>query len=170
MIPTHTKKPTPVVAYKFEGLTPGSADYIDIVIYDSSNTICDKCNHHFDDHGLIHTNSGNALVCPGNYIVNNPDFPDDFYPVSAEIFENTYDEIVNSNSSEDKCCVSSNSINASSYNCEQQIKDEQKLKACTLLLEYTSDNTKAIKYLESLLSEQEVSKWVKLESKKDQEL
>ena len=27
MIPTHTKKPTPVIAYKFEGLATGSADY-----------------------------------------------------------------------------------------------------------------------------------------------
>ena len=156
MIPTHTKKPTPVVAYKFEGLTPGSADYIDIVIYDSSNTICDKCNHHFDDHGLIATKSGNALVCPGNYIVNNPDFPDDFYPVSAEIFEKTYDTIVHSNSSDDKCCGGSNLGSTSSYNYEKQIKDEQKLTACKILLEFNSGNTKAIKYLESLLSEPEV--------------
>lgn len=151
MIPTHTKKPTPVVAYKFEGLTPGSADYIDTVLYDSANTICDKCNHHFDDHGLIHTNSCNAIVCPGNYIVNNPDFPDDFYPVSAEIFEKTYDAIVNHNSSSDKCCAPSNVGITSSYNYEQQIKDEQKLTACKILLEYNSSNPKAIKYLESLI-------------------
>lgn len=150
MIPTHTKKPTPVVAYKFNGLTPGSEDYIDTVLYDSANTICDKCNHHFDDHGLIHTNSGNAIVCPGNYIVNNPDFPDDFYPVSAEIFESTYDVI------QDKCCVQSNIGSTSSYNYEQQIKDEQKLNAAKILLEYNSGNPKAIKYLESLISEPEV--------------
>lgn len=31
MIPTHTKKPTPVIAYKFEGLTSGSADYLKAV-------------------------------------------------------------------------------------------------------------------------------------------
>lgn len=149
MMPTHTKKPTPVVAYKFEGLTPGSADYINNVFYDSENTICDKCNHHFDDHGLIATKSGNALVCPGNYIVNNPDFPDDFYPVSAEIFEKTYDTIIHSNSS-------SNIGSTSSYNYEQQIKDEQKLNAAKILLEYNSGNPKAIKYLESLISEPEV--------------
>ena len=156
MIPTHTKKPTPVVAYKFEGLTSGSAEYIDNVFYDSDYTICDKCNHHFDDHGLIATKSGNAIVCPGNYIVNNPDFPDDFYPVRAEIFESTYDTIVYSNSSDDKCCISSNVGNASSYNYEQQIKDEQKLNAAKILLEYNSGNHKAIKYLESLISEPEV--------------
>ena len=156
MIPTHTKKPTQVIAYKFEGLTSESADYIDTVIYDSANSICNECNHHFDDHGLIHTNSGNAIVCPGNYIVNNPDFPDDFYPVSAEIFEKTYDAIVYSNSSDDKCCGGSNVGSTSSYNYEQQIKDEQKLNAAKILLEYNSGNPKAIKYLESLISEPEV--------------
>ena len=155
MIPTHTKKPTPVVAYKFEGLTSGSANYINTVVYDSASTICNKCNHHFDDHGLIHTNSGNALVCPGNYIVNNPDFPDDFYPVDAEIFESTYDTIVHSNSSDDKCCGGSNVGSKSLYNYEQQIKDEQKLTACKILLEFNSGNNKAIKYLESLISEPE---------------
>lgn len=156
MIPTHTKKPTPVVAYKFEGLTPDSAEYIDNVFYDSSNTICDKCNHHYDNHGLIATKSGNALVCPGNYIVNNTDFPDDFYPVSAEIFESTYDTIVNHNSSEYKCCISSSVGNTSSYNYEQQIKDDQKLNAAKILLEHNSGNPKAIKYLESLIAEPEV--------------
>lgn len=156
MIPTHTKKPTPVVAYKFEGLTSGSAEYIDNVFYDSDNTICDKCNNHFGDHGLIATKSGNALVCPGNYIVNNPDFPDDFYPVSAEIFEKTYDTIVHSNSSDDKCCISSGAVSTSSYDYEQQVKNEHKLNAAKILLDICSGNQKAIKYLESLISEPEV--------------
>ena len=156
MIPTHTKKPTPIIAYKFEGLTSESEEYIDTVIYDSTNSVCNKCNHHFDDHGLIATNSGNALVCPGNYIVNNPDFPDDFYPVSAEIFEKTYDTIVNSNSLDDKCCISSGVGSTSSYNYEKQIKDDQKLNAAKILLEYNSGNPTEIKYLESLISEPEV--------------
>lgn len=156
MTPTHTKKPTPVIAYKFEGLTSGSADYLKPVVYNSANTICSKCNHHFDDHGLIHTNSGNALVCPGSYIVNNPDFPTDFYPVNAKIFENTYDTIVHSNNLEDKCCTLSDVDSTSSYDCEQQVKNEHKLSAATILLEYNSGNIKAIKYLESLISEPEV--------------
>lgn len=156
MIHTHTKKQTPVVAYKFEGLTSGSAEYIDNVLYDSDYTICDKCNHHFDDHGLIATKSGNAIVCPGNYIVNNPDFPDDFYPVRAEIFEKTYDTFVYSNNSDNKCCISSGTGSTSSYSYEQQIENKHKLKAATILLEYNSGNTKAIKYLESLISEPEV--------------
>ena len=139
MIPTHIKKPTKVIAYKFTGLTSGSADYINTVLYDLENTICDKCNNHFDDHGLIKTNSGNAVVCPGNYIVNNPDFPNDFYPVTAEIFESTYDKL------EDIC---SDSISGSSLSSNEYLK----IDAARILLEHSSGNRKAINYLESLIT------------------
>lgn len=137
MIPTHTKKPTPVVAYKFTGFTNGSPEYVDSFNYDMNNTICDKCNHHFDDHGEIKTNSGNAIVCPGNYIVNNPDFPDDFYPVSAEIFESTYDVIEESTSTGSVSCSN----------------DYLKLDAARILLDHQSGNKVAKKYLESLINE-----------------
>lgn len=152
MIPTHIKKPTKVIAYKFEGLTSGSADYIDTVCYDSDNTICDKCNNHFDDHGLIETNSGNAVVCPGNYIVNNPDFPNDFYPVTAEIFESTYDKLDDDVCQEDTC---SDSISGSSIS----YNDYFKIDAARILLEHNDGNQKAIDYLESLLITTKKSKY-----------
>lgn len=42
------------------------------------------------------------------------------------------------------------------YKYEQQVKDDQKLNAAKILLEHNSGNHKAIKYLESLISEPEV--------------
>ena len=99
MTPTHTKKPVNVRAFMFNGII----DYFDedhvnakllhYTDYDSDNAICEKCNQHFDYHAYINTISGIAVVCPGNYVINNPQFPDDYYPCKPDIFNETYDDM-----------------------------------------------------------------------------
>ena len=99
MTPTHTKKPVNVRAFMFNGII----DYFDedhvnakllhYTDYDSDNAICEKCNQHFDYHAYINTISGKAIVCPGDYVINNPDFPDDYYPCKPDIFNETYDDM-----------------------------------------------------------------------------
>ena len=99
MTPTHTKKPVDVKTFIFNGIIDCfDKDQVDAKLlhytdYDSSNTICEKCYQHFDNHAYIKTISGKAIVCPGDYLINNPDFPDDYYPCKPDIFEKTYDNI-----------------------------------------------------------------------------
>ena len=96
MTPTHTKKPVNVRAFVFNG-------HIDCLDQDHVNAKLIKCDNTFDDcvhceypiesHAYINTLSGEAIVCPGDYVINNPQFPDDYYPCKPDIFEKTYDNI-----------------------------------------------------------------------------
>lgn len=155
MIPTHTKKPVNIKAFIFNGTIDCldqdhvNAKLIEFTDYSDSDNCCEKCNQLFEDHACIKTISGNALVCPGDYIINNQDFPEDYYPCKPDIFEKTYDKI---NYSISIGQASQNSLNIYSY--DKQIKDEQKLNAAKILIEQNSGNRIAIKYLESLISEQ----------------
>ena len=109
MTPTHTKKEVNVRAFIFNG----NIDFLDqdqinakllhYTDYDLNNTICEKCNQHFDDHAYINTISGKAIVCLGDYVINNPQFPDDYYPCKPDIFESTYDNIEHKTASAGAC-------------------------------------------------------------------
>ena len=109
MTPTHTKKPVNVRAFVFNGnidfldQDQVSAKLLHYADYDSRNTICEKCNHNFDDHAYINTISGKAIVCPGDYVINNQQFQDDYYPCKPDIFESTYDNIEHKTSSIGAC-------------------------------------------------------------------
>ena len=109
MTPTHTKKPVNVRAFVFNGIIDYldqdhvNAKLLDYIAYDSSSPICEKCNQHFDDHAYIKTISGGAVVCPGDYVINNPQFPDDYYPCKPDIFESTHDDIEHKTSSIGAC-------------------------------------------------------------------
>ena len=98
MTPTHTKKPVNVRAFMFNGIIDCfDQDQVDAKLLHytdyASNTICEKCDQHFDGHAYIKTISGKAIVCPGDYVINNPDFPDDYYPCKPDIFNKTYDDM-----------------------------------------------------------------------------
>ena len=100
MTPTHTKKPVNVRAFMFSGHVDCldqdhvNAKLIQLKDYDSSNTICEKCDQHFDDHASIEIVQGAfTIVCPGDYVINNPQFPDDYYPCKPNIFNETYDDM-----------------------------------------------------------------------------
>ena len=100
MTPTHTKKPVNVRAFIFNGNIDCldqdhvNAKLIQLKDYDSSNTICEKCNNHFDDHASIEIVQGAfTIICPGDYVINNPQFPEDFYTCKPNIFNETYDNI-----------------------------------------------------------------------------
>ena len=124
MTPTHTKKPVNVRAFIFKGIIDYldqdhvNAKLLDYIAYDSSSPICEKCNQHFDDHAYIKTISGGAAVCPGDYVINNPQFPDDYYPCKPDIFESTHDDIEHKTSSIGACgnTTYSNSSNDISNN------------------------------------------------------
>ena len=140
MTPTHTKKPVNVRAFIFNGnIDCLDQDHVDAELlhytdYDS-DTICEKCNHHFSDHACINTISGEAVVCPGDYIINNPQFPDDYYPCKPDIFESTYDNIKHKTASVGAC-------ENTTYNYEHEDISLKALKlhAAEVLLDNSSDD------------------------------
>ena len=139
MTPTHTKKPVNVRAFIFNGnIDCLDQDHVDAELlhytdYDS-DTICEKCNHHFSDHACVNTASGGALVCPGDYIINNPQFPDDYYPCKPDIFESTYDNIEHKTSSAGCEDITNNYDN---YNISLKAL---KLRAAEVLLDNSLDD------------------------------
>ena len=89
------KKPVVVSAQLFSGYgaTHKNGNVFDCKMvkhaYSASNTICPKCNHHFDDHADIPTLEGFHIACPGDYIIKG--IQNEFYPVKPDIFHSTYD-------------------------------------------------------------------------------
>ena len=95
MTPTHTKKQVDVRAFVFYGHNPFDEEHdkAKLIPCDSTFDACTKCSHPIQEHAYIKTISGEALVCPGDYVINNPQFPDDYYPCKPDIFEKTYEEV-----------------------------------------------------------------------------
>ena len=96
MTPTHTKKPVNVRAFVFNGhIDCLDQDHVNAKLIQCDNTFddCINCEHPIESHAYIKTISGEAIVCPGDYVINNPQFPDDYYPCKPDIFEKTYDNI-----------------------------------------------------------------------------
>ena len=91
----YVKKPVVVSAQLFSGYdaTHMNGNVFDCKMvrhaYHASNTICPKCNHHFDDHADIPTLEGFHIACPGDYIIKG--IQNEFYPVKPDIFHATYD-------------------------------------------------------------------------------
>lgn len=91
----YVKKPVVVSAQLFigYGATHQDGNVFDCKMirhsYHVSNTICPKCNHHFDDHADIPTLEGFHIACPGDYIIKG--IQNEFYPVKPDIFHATYD-------------------------------------------------------------------------------
>ena len=96
MTPTHTKKPVNVRAFVFNGhIDCLDQDHINAKLIKCDNTFddCINCEHPIQEHAYIKTISGKALVCPGDYVVDNPQFLDNYYPYKPNIFESTYDDM-----------------------------------------------------------------------------
>lgn len=96
MTPTHTKKPVNVRAFVFNGhIDPLDQDHVNAKLIKCDNTFndCVNCEHPIESHAYIETLSGEAIVCPGDYVINNLRFPDDYYPCKPYIFNETYDNI-----------------------------------------------------------------------------
>ena len=96
MAPTHTKKPVNVRAFVFNGnIDCSDQDHVNAKLIQCDNTFddCINCEHPIESHAYIKTISGKAIVCPGDYVINNPQFPDDYYPCKPDIFESTYDDM-----------------------------------------------------------------------------
>ena len=96
MTPTHTKKQVNVRAFVFNGhIDCFDQDHVNAKLIKCDNTFddCVHCEHPIESHAYIKTISGEALVCPGDYVINNPDFPDDYYPCKPDIFNKTYDDM-----------------------------------------------------------------------------
>ena len=96
MTPTHTKKPVNVRAFVFNGnIDCSDQDHVNAKLIQCDNTFddCINCEHPIESHAYIKTISGKAIVCPGDYVINNPQFPDDYYPCKPDIFNETYDDM-----------------------------------------------------------------------------
>ena len=165
MTHTHTKKPVNVRAFIFNGhidcLDQNQVDakLFQLKDYDSSNTICEKCDQHFDDHASIEIVQGAfTIVCPGDYVINNPQFPKDFYTCKPDVFNETYDALceksTTSGSLGENYC-SSNYVSESNMYYRKQHKEQLKLDAAKHLLQYGTSII-AKEYLEKYISEPEV--------------
>lgn len=115
MTPTHTKKPVNIRAFIFNAYNPFDKDHVNAKLIQCDNTFddCIHCKHPIESHAYIKTLSGEAVVCPGDYVINNPQFPDNYYTCKPDIFESTYDDIEYKTSSIDAC---ENTTNDSSFN------------------------------------------------------
>ena len=106
MTPTHTKKPVNIRAFVFNGIIDYlDQDHVNAKLIKCDNTFddCVHCKHPIESHAYINTISGEAIVCPGDYVINNPQFPDDFYPCKPNIFNETYDNIEYKTASANAC-------------------------------------------------------------------
>lgn len=50
---------------------------------------CNHCGRNMHDHGFIDTKQGGHVVCPGDYIINEPD-GNGYYPCKPNVFEQRY--------------------------------------------------------------------------------
>jgi hypothetical protein len=55
---------------------------------------CSKCNELMYKHGWIDTLEGSHVVCPGDWIITQKDYPVNTYPCKPDIFELTYEKVV----------------------------------------------------------------------------
>lgn len=161
MTPTHTKKPVNVRAFVFNGHIDCLDKYhVNAKLIKCDNTFddCVHCKHPIESHAYIKTLSGEAVVCPGDYVINNPQFPEDFYPCKPDVFNETYDSLdedsTTVNSLGANCC-SSNYISENDMYYRKQHKEQLKLDVAKHLLQHSKSNI-AKKYLEKYISEQGV--------------
>ena len=157
MTPTHTKKPVNVRAFVFNGHNPFDEDHdrAKLIPCDSTFDNCINCEHPIQEHAYIKTISGEALVCPGDYVINNPQFPDDFYINKPNIFNETYDAL-----GEESTTINSLGADGCSYNYmsendmyyRKQHREQFKLDAAKHLLQH-SGSTVAQEYLEKCILE-----------------
>lgn len=158
MTPTHTKKPVNVRAFVFNGhIDCLDQDHVNakLIKCDSTFDDCVHCKHPIESHAYINTISGEAIVCPGDYVINNPQFPEDFYPCKPDVFNETYDSL-----DEESTTVNLLGANDCSYNYmsendmyyRKQHKEQLKLDAAKHLLQHSKSNI-AKEYLEKYISE-----------------
>ena len=162
MTPTHTKKPVNVRAFIFNGIIDYlDQDHVNAKLIKCDNTFddCVHCEHTIESHAYINTISGEAIVCPGDYVINNPQFPDDFYPCKPNIFNETYDALceksttVTINSLGANCC-SSNYMSENDMYYRKQHREQFKLDAAKYLLQHDTSII-AKEYLEKCILEPE---------------
>ena len=158
MTPTHTKKPVNVRAFIFNGdLDCFNQDHVNAKLIKCENTFddCVHCEHPIESHAYIKTLSGEAIVCPGDYVINNPQFPEDFYPCKQNIFNETYyalDEestTVNLLGTNDCSC---NYMSENNMYYRKQHREQFKLDAAKHLLQHSKSNITK-EYLEKYISE-----------------
>ena len=138
MTPTHTKKPVSVRAFVFNGnIDCLDQDQVNAKLIQCDNTFddCVNCKHPIQEHAYIKTISGESLVCPGDYVINNPQFPDDYYPCKPDIFESTYDNIEYKTSSIGACKNTTYSDDSDNISLKAL-----KLRAAEVLLDNSSEN------------------------------
>ena len=158
MTPTHTKKPVNVRAFVFNGhIDCLDQDHVNAKLIKCDNTFddCIHCEHPIESHAYIKTLSGEAVTCPGDYVINNPQFPDDFYPCKPNIFNETYDALCEKSTTVNllgaNCCSSNYTLENDMY-YRRQHREQLKLDAAKHLLQH-GGSTVAQEYLEKCILE-----------------
>ena len=158
MTPTHTKKPVNVRAFVFNGhIDCLDQDHVNAKLIKCDNTFddCVHCEHPIESHAYIKKVSGEAIVCPGDYVINNPQFPDDFYPCKPDVFNETYDALGEKSTTVNllgaNCCSSNYTLENDMY-YRRQHREQLKLDAAKHLLQH-GGSTVAQEYLEKCILE-----------------
>jgi len=157
MTPTHTKKPVNVRAFIFNGIIDYlDQDHVNAKLIKCDNTFddCVHCEHPIESHASIEIVKGAfTIVCPGDYVINNPQFPDDFYPCKPDVFNKEYNAL-----GEESTTVNLLGENGCSYNYmsendmyyRRQHREQFKLDAAKHLLQH-SGSIIAKEYLEKCI-------------------
>ena len=151
----YVKKPIVVSAQLFKGYgaTHQDGNVFDCKMirhsYHVSDTVCPKCNHHFDDHADIPNLEGFYIACPGDYIIKG--IQNEFYPVKPDIFHATYDLVGEEGSSSSEPDV---------VDKISEVLDSSKLEMLKIASSLTSKSADLAKKAEAYLS-QELDKLTK---------
>ena len=158
MTPTHTKKPVNVRAFVFNGhIDCLDQDHVNAKLIKCDNTFddCVHCEHPIESHAYIKTLSGESIVCPGDYVVDNPQFLDNYYPYKPNIFNETYDALGEKSTTVNLLgadgCSSNYTLENDMY-YRRQHREQLKLDAAKHLLQH-GGSTVAQEYLEKCILE-----------------
>ena len=75
------------------GDSPDVSPYCDTVLYVDANK-CPECGLELRGHGLVGTLEGFHRVCPGDWIITG--VKGEHYPCKPDIFDATYEEVMES--------------------------------------------------------------------------
>jgi len=97
MIKKYRKKPVVIEAYQWYKVSNYEEGVQRVVDYYrtpelDANKKCKSCGDIMHNHGLIDTLEGGHIVCGGDWIIKG--VKGEFYPCKPDIFEMTYEEVV----------------------------------------------------------------------------
>jgi hypothetical protein len=60
---------------------------------EDGSRVCQHCGVRMHEHGWIDTPQGGHIVCPGDWIINEPVNKNEYYPCKPDVFAATYEPL-----------------------------------------------------------------------------